>query len=113
MIQKVDLEDSSGIGNAAGQARIGFRGAWVTGGTIIHQDKSVSGMRNGSFENFAWVSNRLIQNADRDLNLSIKRKRVSMRATARTSRSAWNKLESDKDSALCRIRHKPFLPPTF
>jgi hypothetical protein len=31
MIQKVDLEDSSGIGNAAGQARIGFRGAWVTG----------------------------------------------------------------------------------
>ena len=37
MIQKVDLEDSSGIGNAAGQARIGFRGAWVTGGMMMHQ----------------------------------------------------------------------------
>src|ERR1700722_5036091 len=71
MIQKLDLEQASAFGDAAGQPEIDVTRCRIAGGMVVHQDKGISGMADRGLKDFPRVTKVFVQRsfrnfADRD-----------------------------------------------
>jgi hypothetical protein len=57
----MELQNSAGFDNSAGEAHISFGGGWIAARMVVHQDKGVSGVRDHRLKNFSWTGEELIK----------------------------------------------------
>jgi hypothetical protein len=60
VIEKCELEQTGGFGDAECESAVGFARGWIAAGMIVCEDECVGAVEDGWAENFAWMREAFI-----------------------------------------------------